>query len=43
MQKIAKEIAELITSVPEWQKDFPINIPSEYEQPNGLSELPIVK
>ncbi len=43
IQQIAQEIAELISSVPQWQEDFPIIIPDEYEQPKGLFKLPRVK
>lgn len=43
MQQIAKELAELISFVPPWQKDFQVIIPEQYQKPKGLTKLPKLK
>ena len=43
MQEVAQEMASLISSAPRWQKDFPIVVPQELQEPKGLSELPRLK
>jgi len=43
MQEVAKEVAKLVPIAPPWQTDFPIVIPQQYEEPEGLTELPKLK